>query len=209
LCGKRTDVLLSDSWNRPTQVHHDAILRFHASGPQCARAAPATRLAPPPVIEVITLWFLLRAFASDCTALADLEAASSGEQPFARPFENTPCPLTALFFSSPSSSQAFRSPVTWLQERALGRRIRKLVTVDESPPAKLQQVCFPAVRIFFRPCTELDDVLDERLTGWSTCPEACCVVRYISPQASPSGNPHRQGTTKNISRGSLKKDRKN
>jgi amino acid transporter len=74
------------------------IIRVAASGghPVPVTALPA---APPVVVNAVTLWLLLKVFASGCTALTGVEAVSNGVKAFREPgVKNAQRTLTVIIF---------------------------------------------------------------------------------------------------------------
>src|SRR5271168_725564 len=62
--------------------------------------APAVALPPPPpAVQAVTFWLLLKVFASGCTALTGVEAVSNGVKAFKEPtVKNAQRSLTAIIF---------------------------------------------------------------------------------------------------------------
>jgi amino acid transporter len=73
------------------------VIRVLASG---GHPVPLAALpAPPPVTETVTLWLLLKVFASGCTALTGVEAVSNGVKAFREPgVKNAQRTLTVIIF---------------------------------------------------------------------------------------------------------------
>jgi amino acid transporter len=73
------------------------ILRVVMSG---GHPTPVTALpAPPPMIQAVSYWLLLKAFASGCTALTGVEAVSNGVKAFREPaVKNAQRTLTVIIF---------------------------------------------------------------------------------------------------------------
>src|SRR5437762_13847978 len=73
------------------------LVRVAISG---GHPVPVTALPPPPpMTEAVTLWLLLRVFASGCTALTGVEAVSNGVQAFREPaVKNAQRTLTVIIF---------------------------------------------------------------------------------------------------------------
>src|SRR6202158_5136032 len=73
------------------------LVRVALSG---GHPAPVTPLPPsPPMTEAVTLWLLLKVFASGCTALTGVEAVSNGVKAFREPtVKNAQRTLTVIIF---------------------------------------------------------------------------------------------------------------
>jgi amino acid transporter len=73
------------------------LLRVALSG---GHPVPVTPLPPPPAMtEAVTLWLLLKVFASGCTALTGVEAVSNGVKAFREPaVKNAQRALTVIIF---------------------------------------------------------------------------------------------------------------
>jgi amino acid transporter len=73
------------------------LVRVALSG---GHPVPVTPLPPPPAItEAVTLWLLLKVFASGCTALTGVEAVSNGVKAFREPaVKNAQRTLTVIIF---------------------------------------------------------------------------------------------------------------
>jgi amino acid transporter len=73
------------------------IIRVLLSG---GHPTPAIALPPPPpMVEAVTFWLLLKVFASGCTALTGVEAVSNGVRAFKEPtVKNAQRSLTAIIF---------------------------------------------------------------------------------------------------------------
>src|SRR5271170_5691976 len=73
------------------------VIRVLLSG---GHPTPAVHLPPPPPItQAVTLWLLLKVFASGCTALTGVEAVSNGVKAFKEPtVKNAQRSLTAIIF---------------------------------------------------------------------------------------------------------------
>src|SRR5579863_1842167 len=73
------------------------VIRVLLSG---GHPTPATPLPPPPpAIEAVSFWLLLKVFASGCTALTGVEAVSNGVKAFREPaVENARRTLTVIIF---------------------------------------------------------------------------------------------------------------
>src|SRR5260370_32244451 len=73
------------------------LVRVALSG---GHPVPVTPLPPSPAItEAVTLWLLLKVFASGCTALTGVEAVSNGVKAFREPaVKNAQRTLTVLIF---------------------------------------------------------------------------------------------------------------
>jgi amino acid transporter len=73
------------------------LMRVALSG---GHPVPITPLPPPPAItEAVTLWLLLKVFASGCTALTGVEAVSNGVKAFREPgVKNAQRTLTVIIF---------------------------------------------------------------------------------------------------------------
>src|SRR5260370_15562186 len=87
------------------------LVRVTLSGGHPVPVAPP----PPPraMTEVVTMWLLLKVFASGCTALTGVEAVSNGVQTFRLPAVLKPhCPLTVIIFllAVPVGRNSYRAP---------------------------------------------------------------------------------------------------
>ncbi len=73
------------------------LVRVALSG---GHSVPVTPLPPPPAMtEAVTLWLLLKVFASGCTALTGVEAVSNGVKAFREPaVKNAQRALTVIIF---------------------------------------------------------------------------------------------------------------